>query len=62
MGAGAPGVTLTGLHATHPRPEMLRAANASLGLSQVPVKAGPPNLVAVLQTPRGTVSLESKGI
>ncbi|MGJ7519640.1 VOC family protein [Variovorax sp. LT1P1] len=55
------GVTLTGLHATHPRPEMLQAAHAAMGLTQVPVKAGPPNLVAVLQTPRGTVTLESKG-
>lgn len=55
------GVTLTGLHATHPRPEMLQAAHAALGLAQVPVQPGPPNLVAVLQTPRGTVTLESKG-
>ncbi len=37
------------------------AAHAALGLSQVPVKAGPPNLAAVLQTPRGPVTLESKG-
>ena len=55
------GVTLTGLHATHPRPEMLQAAHAALGLAQVPVEAGPPNLLAVLQTPRGPVTLESTG-
>jgi hypothetical protein len=58
----ASGITLTELHATHPRPEMLQAAHAALGLSEVPVKAGPPNLQAVLQTPRGPVTLESKGI
>lgn len=55
------GITLTELHATHPRPEMLQAAHEALGLAQVPVEAGPPNLVAVLQTPRGPVTLESKG-
>lgn len=55
------GITLTELHATHPRPEMLHAAHSALGLAQVPVEAGPPNLVAVLQTPRGPVTLESKG-
>ncbi|MCU4121290.1 VOC family protein [Variovorax sp. N23] len=58
----ASGVTLTGLHATHPRPDMLQAAHAVLELAQVPVEAGPPNLVAVLQTPRGPVTLESTGI
>ena len=57
----ASGVTLTGLHATHPRPEMLQAAHAALGLAQVAVEAGPPNLMAVLQTPRGPVTLESTG-
>ena len=59
------GVTLTGVHVTHPRPEMLQAAHAALGLAQPAVQAvqaGPPNLVAVLQTPRGPVTLESKGI
>jgi hypothetical protein len=57
----ASGITLTELHATHPRPEMLHAAHSALGLAQLPVEAGPPNLVAVLQTPRGPVTLESKG-
>lgn len=56
------GVTLTALHATHPRPEMLQAAHGVLGLAQVTVQAGPPNFVAMLQTPRGTLTLESKGI
>jgi len=58
----ASGITLTALRATHPRPEMLQAAHAALGLAQVPVQAGPPNLVAVLKTPRGPVTLASKGI
>lgn len=58
----ASGITLTELRATHPRPEMLQAAHAALGLAQVAVHAGAPNLVAVLQTPRGPVTLESQGI
>ena len=58
----ASGVTLTALHASHPRPAVLQEALAALGLDAVAVQAGPPNLVAVLQTPRGPVTLESKGI
>jgi hypothetical protein len=58
----ASGVTLGALHASHPRPAVLQEALATLGLAAVPVRAGPPNLVAELQTPRGPVTLESKGI
>lgn len=56
------GVTLSALHASHPRPAVLQEALAALGLASLEVQAGPPNLVAVLQTPRGPVTLESKGI
>jgi hypothetical protein len=56
------GVTLSALHASHPRPAVLQEALAALGLASMQVRAGPPNLVAVLQTPRGPVTLESKGI
>ncbi|MDO9359696.1 MAG: VOC family protein [Polaromonas sp.] len=58
----ASGVTLESLHVSHPRPEKLQAACAAIGLAGVDVVAGTPNLVATLQTPRGRVTLESKGI
>ncbi|RYF42631.1 MAG: VOC family protein [Comamonadaceae bacterium] len=55
------GVTLQSLAVAHPRAEALRQASAVLGL-RTPVHEGPANLCAVLQTPRGTVKLNSKGI
>ncbi|MGJ7544832.1 VOC family protein [Variovorax sp. LT1R16] len=58
----ASGVTLLGLAASHPRPEVLRAALTALGLDAFVVQAGPPNLIATLQTPRGRIQLESKGL
>lgn len=57
----ASGVALHTLHASHPRPAVLHEAFATLGLAGVAVLAGPPDLVAVLETPRGPVTLESKG-
>lgn len=56
------GLTLQSLHAHHPRPDALRACYDALGLTGISVTPGPPNLVATLQTPRGLVTLESKGI
>ena len=47
--------------ATHPRPDDLRAAYVAIGLQQVAVDTGPPNLCATLMTPLGAVTLESKG-
>lgn len=58
----ASGVTLQALRVSHPRPDKLQAAHAAIGLAGVTVTAGAPNLVATLQTPRGLVTLESKGI
>lgn len=58
----ASGVTLAALRASHPRPAVLQEAIAALGLASFEVRAGPPNLVALLQTPHGPVTLESKGI
>ncbi|MBA3593055.1 MAG: VOC family protein [Pseudomonadota bacterium] len=58
----ASGVTLEALQARHPRPEQLQTAYAAIGLSSVDVIPGPPNLIATLNTPRGRVLLESKGI
>lgn len=55
------GVTLQSLHASHPRPDALRGGYEAIGLSGVGLSQGPPNLIATLQTPRGLVTLESKG-
>jgi hypothetical protein len=58
----ASGVTLEVLQARHPRPEKLQAAYAAIGLASVGVTPGTPSLIATLNTPRGRVTLESKGI
>ena len=56
------GITLQSLQAQHPRPDALRAAYHAIGLSGVALSSGPPDLIATLQTPRGLVTLESKGL
>ena len=56
------GVQLLSLQAHHPRPKALHAAYEAIGLTAVDVTQNPPNLIATLQTPRGVVTLESKGI
>jgi hypothetical protein len=61
-GMAPSGVTLQSLQAQHPRPAALHAAYKAIGLSGVALAGGPPNLIATLQTPRGLVTLESKGI
>ena len=58
----ASGITLQSLQASHPRPADLQAAYGAIGLTGVGLVQGAPNLAAVLHTPRGTVTLESKGI
>lgn len=62
--AGMPesGVTLHSLSATHPEARALRAAYGAIGLDEVAVSEGPANLCATLDTPRGRVRLESKGL
>ncbi len=55
------GLALQSLRVVHPRAADLRAAHAAIGLEGVSVDEGPPNIVAVLDTPRGTVTLESGG-
>jgi len=55
------GVTLHGLTLTHPKAGDLRAACQAIGLDGVTVKDGAANLSAVLRTPRGMVTLQSKG-
>lgn len=56
------GVTLQSLVATHPQAEQLRAAGEAIGLQRVTVKEGAANLCATLDTPRGRVKLESRGL
>ncbi len=56
------GVTLTALRAEHPRAATLQQALATLGLPRFDIAQGPPNLVATVHTPRGMVTLESKGL
>ncbi len=58
----ASGLALRSLHATHPRAPALSAALSAIGLRALRVDAGPPNLVAVFDTPRGPVTLESRGL
>ncbi len=58
----ASGVTLEALEARHPRPEKLQAAYAAIGLAGVAVTQGTPDLIATLNTPRGRVTIESKGL
>ena len=59
---GASGLALVSVAARTPRPELLRAAYQAIGLTGVAVNEGEPNLIATLQTPRGLVTLESKGL
>ncbi|MBO9515543.1 MAG: VOC family protein [Variovorax sp.] len=56
------GVSLRSLDLAHPRPPDLDAALRAIGLSEVSLTGGAPDLHAVLDTPRGTVSLHSRGI
>ncbi|MDO9403166.1 MAG: VOC family protein [Polaromonas sp.] len=56
------GIALSALQVFHPRPQALVAAYDAIGLQQVAVAGGLPNIVATLQTPRGLVTLESGGI
>jgi hypothetical protein len=62
--AGLPesGVTLQALCAYAPQPAELQRAYDALALQGVTVKPGATNLVAVFDTPRGRVKLESGGL
>ncbi|WP_218510891.1 VOC family protein [Variovorax sp. dw_308] len=57
----ASGLQLLGLAASHPRVDSLRSALEAIGFDAMTLKQGPPNLTATLTTPRGVVTLESKG-
>lgn len=56
------GVTLRSITATHPEAAALQAAYTAIGLQGVAVQAGPASLTATLHTPKGVVTLESKGL
>jgi len=56
------GVVLRAVELSHPRADDLGAALQTIGLSGMALKAGPPNLRALLDSPRGAVSLESAGV
>ena len=56
------GVTLQSLTANQPDTDDLRAAYTAINLQGVEVVQGLPNLVATFNTPRGSVTLDSKGL
>ncbi len=58
----ASGLSLLSMMASHPRPDDLYVAYKSIGLDQVGVQAGPPNLAVTLDTPLGLVTLQSGGL
>jgi hypothetical protein len=58
----ASGLVLRSLRAVHPRAPALAAALSAIGMTGMDIDAGPPNLIAVLDTPRGSITLESEGL
>jgi hypothetical protein len=56
------GIALRSLDLAHPRTADLDSALRAIGLSGVTLAAGAPDLHAVFDTPRGTLSLRSRGI
>ena len=62
--AGLPdsGLTLQAMAVCHPRAAELAAAYQAIRLEDVGVAEGPANLIATLRTPRGVVTLESRGL
>ena len=55
------GLCLQSLCVAHPRIAELRAAHNAIGLADVALEQGAPNLLATLSTPKGVVVLESAG-
>ena len=58
----ASGVTLQSLTASLPDADQLRAAYTAINLQGVGVVTGLANLIAIFNTPRGLVTLESRGV
>jgi hypothetical protein len=56
------GVTLHSITSAHPEVSALQTAYDAIGLQGIAVQAGPANLTATLQTPKGVVQLHSQGV
>lgn len=56
------GIALQSLRMVSQHAAQLQAAHQAIGLQGVSVESGEPNLIATLQTPKGIVTLESKGV
>jgi hypothetical protein len=56
------GVSLQGISVTHPSADKLQLAYDAIGLTGVDLHAGPANITASLQSPRGVVALSSQGV
>jgi hypothetical protein len=56
------GIVLQSMRMVSPYAAELQAAYKAIGLQGISIEAGPPNLIATLQTPKGIVTLESKGL
>ena len=56
------GVTLQSIEVSHPSAEKLQAAYDAMGLKHIALTEGPANLKAILQTPKGLITLSSNGI
>ncbi len=56
------GIVLQNLRMVSPHAAELQAAYQAIGLQGISVQSGSPNLIATLQTPKGIVTLESKGL
>jgi Glyoxalase-like domain len=56
------GVSLAKVSLTHPQAGLLKTALNAVGLGNIEVTPGAPNLMATLRTPKGEVRLQSLGI
>ncbi len=56
------GVSLQTLVVTHPSADKLQLAYKAIGLTGIAINAGPANIVATFQSPRGVVELSSNGV
>lgn len=56
------GVSLQSLRMSTPQAAELQAAYQAIGLQGITIESGAANLVATVQTPKGLITLESKGL
>lgn len=62
QGVAPSGITLQRVEASHPQADLLQASYDAIGLQGVATEQGAPRLTASLNTPRGLVTLLSRGI